>query len=177
MSKLKALIIFLLLVSLLLIPSPTAFTEDITLTTYYPAPFGMYEEVRSNRMAIGRNYMNSSAVTVADDNLIVEGDVGIGIIAPTEKLDVAGNIKASGTVCDGVGMCIKNFNLPTAACGANQVLTFNGISFLCKNFATPPTPPGLPPQTCDPNLCNGVCDSGNGTWECQGGSCVCATHH
>jgi len=39
------------------------------------------------------------------DNLIVDGNVGIGTTSPTEKLDVAGNIWASGTICDSTG-CI-----------------------------------------------------------------------
>lgn len=34
------------------------------------------------------------------------GEVGIGTTNPLNKLDVAGNIKASGTVCDGTGTCI-----------------------------------------------------------------------
>ncbi|MCR4283826.1 MAG: hypothetical protein NUV64_00705 [Parcubacteria group bacterium] len=38
-------------------------------------------------------------------NILATGNVGIGTIAPAEKLDVVGNIKASGTVCDANG-CI-----------------------------------------------------------------------
>ncbi|MCF7812805.1 tail fiber domain-containing protein [Candidatus Gracilibacteria bacterium] len=34
------------------------------------------------------------------------GNVGIGITSPTEKLDVAGNVAATGTICDGAGNCL-----------------------------------------------------------------------
>ena len=29
------------------------FAEDITITTYYPAPFGVYNEMRANKLVIG----------------------------------------------------------------------------------------------------------------------------
>jgi hypothetical protein len=61
--------------------------EQVTLTTYYPAPFGVYKELAAQRMKIGTTY---SSVVVADDNLIVEGGVGIGTRTPVNRLDIAG---------------------------------------------------------------------------------------
>jgi len=34
-----------------------AFAEDITLTTYYPAPFGVYRELETRRLVIGDDDM------------------------------------------------------------------------------------------------------------------------
>ncbi len=53
--------------------------EQITLTTYYPAPYGVYVELRSQRLAVGSNYFNAALVSF-DPNatLIVEGNMGIG---------------------------------------------------------------------------------------------------
>ena len=31
----------------------SCFAEDITITTYYPAPFGVYNEMRTNKLVIG----------------------------------------------------------------------------------------------------------------------------
>ena len=41
--------------------------------------------------------------------LTSEGNLGVGTINPSEKLDVSGNIQASGTICDGSG-CIGSIN-------------------------------------------------------------------
>lgn len=62
--------------------------EQITITTYYPSPFGIYNEMRARRMAVGSNYLDASTVTVADDQLIVEGEVGIGNTDPQGALDI-----------------------------------------------------------------------------------------
>lgn len=64
----------------------TALPEEIRLTTYYPSPYGSYRELSANRMKIGQNY---SAQAVADDNLIVEGSVGIGTTALKERLHLS----------------------------------------------------------------------------------------
>jgi hypothetical protein len=70
--------------------------ESVTITTYYPSPYGSYRELRSQRMAIGDNYINRSAacwdppcpgggMDISDSlatgrniDLFVEGSVGIG---------------------------------------------------------------------------------------------------
>ncbi|UCC95013.1 MAG: hypothetical protein JSW40_09450 [Candidatus Omnitrophota bacterium] len=73
--------------------------EELTLTTYYPAPYGVYKELYVQRMAIGdgpatnpsgycwppdicANQINQNA------NLVVEGNVGIGTTNPQASLDV-----------------------------------------------------------------------------------------
>jgi len=79
--------------------------KSITLTTYYPSPYGVYREMRSQRMAIGDTYYDPSQhcwsggpcayPDINDDaDLIVEGNVGIGTTEPDPqyKLDVAGYI-------------------------------------------------------------------------------------
>ena len=76
--------------------------ETLTITTYYPAPFGVYQELRARRMAIGDNYHLGTycwppeACAVANRmganaDLVVEGNVGIGAIQPPNKLYVFDN--------------------------------------------------------------------------------------
>lgn len=93
MSRLKAVIVF----SLVLIFIPGAFLfaadETISVTTYYPSPYGNYRTLASRQMKIGVNY-SGSGVTTADNNLLVEGNVGIGTTTPQQKLDVNGIIRA-----------------------------------------------------------------------------------
>lgn len=74
--------------------------ETITITTYYPSPYGSYRELRAQRMAIGDNYIDGSqycwspdtcTTTInADADLLVEGRVGIGTTSPVAKLEVRG---------------------------------------------------------------------------------------
>jgi hypothetical protein len=63
-------------------------------------------------------------------NLVVTagGKVGIGTISPTEALDVAGNIKASGTICDGAH-CMGDY-LPLAGGTMTGNLRVTGASTL-----------------------------------------------
>ncbi|UCB56699.1 MAG: hypothetical protein JSV30_05715 [Candidatus Omnitrophota bacterium] len=88
---------------------PTAsFAEEITLTTYYPAPYGIYRQMRAQRMAIGDGYYNAATYPwdaggsldpneiSQDADLVIEGNVGIGTLQPTANLEVAGIIKATG---------------------------------------------------------------------------------
>ncbi|MCK9431654.1 MAG: tail fiber domain-containing protein [Candidatus Omnitrophica bacterium] len=75
------------------------FAEEITVTTYYPSPYGVYSELRAKKMAIGDDYIDSGNYTwetVDGDggevdlntDLIVEGNVGIGKAIPEAKLEV-----------------------------------------------------------------------------------------
>jgi len=68
--------------------------DSVTITTYYPSPYGIYREVRAKRMAIGDSYTASASYSwdtgtidpVAD--LVVEANVGIGTSTPGARLDV-----------------------------------------------------------------------------------------
>ncbi|MFA5114896.1 MAG: tail fiber domain-containing protein [Candidatus Omnitrophota bacterium] len=84
--------------------NPGAAEETLTITTYYPSPYGSYRELRAQRLAIGENYVKSGTYdweeTDADGgeidyraDLVVEGNVGIGTTVPGEKLHVDGLIK------------------------------------------------------------------------------------
>ena len=86
--------------------------NTLTITTYYPAPFGVYKELRTKRMAIGDNYYKSSdyswGVDIdSDADLVVEGNVGIGTTDTAcvvnegsfnAKLKVDGDIMAVGNI-------------------------------------------------------------------------------
>jgi len=101
----------------------TLMAEDITLTTYYPAPYGAYNELTTTGntflstatgsvgigvsdpkskldveggVAIGADYSGTSAAPA--NGLIVQGKVGIGTntIGPSDTLTVTGTINATG---------------------------------------------------------------------------------
>ena len=62
----------------------TADQETITLSTYYPAPYGVYNQLRAKKLAVGENYFDKNnyndwgVSTNNDVDLVVEGDVIIG---------------------------------------------------------------------------------------------------
>lgn len=53
------------------------------------------------------DYLNVVHMIIANN-----GNVGIGTLTPAQKLDVVGNIKSSGTICDGTGKCIGSGSGP-----------------------------------------------------------------
>jgi len=101
--------------SVILLMGSYSIAEDITLTTYYPAPYGEYDELRSGKVgiglttadtvqnkldveggvAIGASYSGTNAAPA--DGLIVQGQVGIGTTSPTAGtvLDANGTINAT----------------------------------------------------------------------------------
>jgi len=91
----------------------SVFCEELTITTYYPSPYGSYKELRAQRMGIGDNYSNTSSYcwdgtctqTVGSDaDLVIEGNLGVSTVTPTEKLDISeGNIRLSDGYSIGFG--------------------------------------------------------------------------
>ncbi len=91
-------VIFLLF--LLVFHGTSLAEETITITTYYPSPYGVYREMRAKRIAIGDNYLDRENYTweEADGDggdidyladLVVEGNVGIGTANPSALLEVS----------------------------------------------------------------------------------------
>jgi len=65
---------FSLLVCFLVVSAASA--EEIMLSTYYPAPAGSYQSLRSSKMCIGAScHAGAAATVVADNDLYVQGDV------------------------------------------------------------------------------------------------------
>ena len=88
--------------------------ERITITTYYPSPYGSYAELRADKAAIGSGY-RGAAINIPDNGLIVEGNVGIGTSNPAAKLHVDGAVT--------IGSSGSSYTLPATRGSAGQTLT------------------------------------------------------
>ena len=88
-KKLKNLSLIALAVVITLAPAISVIGEEIiTLTTIMPGQ----DTLRVKRGAVGVNYKDSTNypdATIGNNNLIIEGAVGIGTANPAGKLDVA----------------------------------------------------------------------------------------
>jgi len=87
----------------------SSIAEEITLTTYYPAPYGAYEELdvgtlnvrdelnfeglnieaRFENLVVGREYAGDEDIQAPEDSVIVEGRVGIGTPEPSAPLEIS----------------------------------------------------------------------------------------
>lgn len=82
-------------------------SETLTLSTSYPAPVGVYNQIVTTGNAgavaadttLARNAGNVVLVPATN----VNGRVGIGLTAPLTKFDVAGTMRAGGMVSDPAG--------------------------------------------------------------------------
>ena len=72
----------------ILVLFPFASAEDLTITTYYPSPYGSYNELST----ASNTYLATTG-----------GNVGIGTTVPAAKLEVYGSSKINGqiTIADG----------------------------------------------------------------------------
>ena len=93
------------------ISMPVIYAQNVGIGTASFVPLNRLD-VKGN-MVVGTSY--SGVNTAPANGLLVEGNTGIGTIAPTQKLDVTGNIKFSGALMPG--------NLPGTA---GQVLKSAG---------------------------------------------------
>ncbi len=121
----------------------TLMAEDITLTTYYPAPYGTYEAMYSTTLGIGDNDGNSVLGNSGDSpvpatnpgEVWIRGNVGIGTTDPgTYRLNVTGTVNATaysvGTTAGAATTTITyvktvNFGAQTVTTGTITVT--NGI--------------------------------------------------
>jgi len=93
---LRNLSLIVLALIITLAPAVSVIGEEVTLTTIMPGQ----DTLRVKRGAVGTSYKDSTNyldADIGDDNLIIEGNVGIGEPSPTEKLEVNGGIKVGNT--------------------------------------------------------------------------------
>ena len=102
-------------------------SESVTLSTYYPAPSGVYTQmITTGATWLARDGGNVGIGTLTPGqklsvvgNAYVSGLVGVGVPAPTQALDVAGTIHVSASGCSGPTTVVTG-----AICPGNRYATF-----------------------------------------------------
>jgi len=63
--------------------------ERLTITTYYPSPYGVYKELRTDQISVGSGYRG---YTLNNGVMLIETGLGIGLgnANPTARLEVIG---------------------------------------------------------------------------------------
>jgi hypothetical protein len=92
---------------------PNTFTGDIKVGIGDDDPDAFLEVSANAGVAPGRALFMLSSDDAADGDLVVvedDGDVGIGTPSPSEKLDVGGNIHASGSIISGSSITLDGSN-------------------------------------------------------------------
>ena len=111
---------------LIVINCSVLFAEEITITTYYPSPYGSYNDLTANQMKIGSTY-SGSGIAFEPNGLLVEGNVGIGTNNPQARLDVQGGTIRGRFSCRSV---------PGSALGTTSIATCPAGTWLLTGGAT-----------------------------------------
>lgn len=114
LKKYFVLLFFIFLFSYL------AFAEEsITFTTYYPSPYGSYNDLTTNNLTASNNV---ALATVSGSK------VGIGTNAPKVKLEVSGQIYQNST---GTLMIFKSPDGTCSGCGPTNAEVWGCASVSC----------------------------------------------
>lgn len=117
---------------------------------YSGARFSNSEQVRAYnaKPAAGHSWSEmecSSGLCVTSDN-----KVGVGTDSPTEKMQVAGNLKVTGDICNSSGNCLSALASLTNACGtAAKTYLYTDTAYagtFCLLGAPTPASPTFPSQ-------------------------------
>ncbi|MDD5409581.1 MAG: hypothetical protein PHC71_05790 [Candidatus Omnitrophica bacterium] len=142
----------LIIFSFLFLCVTVVFAEDITITTYYPSPYGSYNALQTNRLGVGDNnadgVLNSSDVPGTNGDVWVSGHITMGYQVVTVTIpstydigwytcDCPAGKRALGGACSGSGVSYTYIDAGGAGyhCYKNNQFAGNWqIQAVCANM-------------------------------------------
>ena len=113
--------------------SAIVFAEDITITTYYPSPYGVYDSLQTDKLGVGDNngdgILSSADVPVTSGDVWIKGNLGIGKRDLVQKLEVIGNCLITGKFQGGISGNYSPISSPGVAGRYNSYTISFGTSF------------------------------------------------
>ncbi len=93
--KLKKSLLLAVLSIVFVLPCVSrASDETLTITTYYPSPYGVYNQLQTNSLGVGDNdgdsKLDSGDVPATAGDVWIKGNVGIGTTNPDAKVSIVG---------------------------------------------------------------------------------------
>lgn len=108
--------------------------EEITITTYYPSPYGSYNQLQASTLGVGDNNVSGGLDSgdVPDPatdpgDVWISGNVGIGTMAPTQALDVNGTVNATAYQVGATPGISSVLSVRDAGGGSCTITVTNGI--------------------------------------------------
>jgi hypothetical protein len=139
-----------LIFSVFVVSAATVFAEEITITTYYPSPYGSYSSLQADKLGVGDN--NADGVLTSDDVPATSGDLWVsGLItikggAPGVNKVLtsdANGLATWETSAAGLTKGVEIFQCPTVVAAtnycANVRLTRNGVGPCMGQLALTPS--------------------------------------
>ena len=104
---------------------PLSFSEQLTITTYYPSPVGVYNDLQAYKLAVGDTdgdgQLTSADLPADINDFLVAGKVGIGTTTPGNTLDVNGGIRVINLIgASATPLCIDGATGDLSVCSSSK---------------------------------------------------------
>ena len=130
-KRLRNLSLIVVALVIILAPALSVVAEEvITLTTVMPGQ----DTLRVKRGAVGLTYKSLTDAQIGNSNLLIEGNVGIGMTGPNSTLDILSETARTGSHATSLGLYVTANSSPAA--GGVEFRHYNGTQGIGFGYNT-----------------------------------------